>query len=215
MKEKHLRILMTAVGIAMCGVSIGVMQHARFGTDPFTVLITGLGNLVHAGYGVVFTVFASILLIVVFLLKRRLIGLSTIFTLVGIGAVVEFASRMVERLLPNPNLPVRVLELAIGLLLVCIGASLYYTADLGVSPYDAMALILAERSGIPFRFCRIGTDAVCVAVGFITGAIIGIGTIVTALCMGPLIDLFNRRLAQPLLRLGVPASASTDVANAA
>ncbi|MFT3847686.1 MAG: hypothetical protein QM739_03135 [Propionivibrio sp.] len=200
MKERTLNIVMTAVGIALCGTSVGMARHAGFGTDPFTVLVTGLDNRFELGYGVIFTTLAALLLVGVFLLQRRLIGLSTIFTLVGLGFFVENAYQIASLLMPHPGLAPRVAELAASLVLISLASALYYTADLGVSPYDAVALILSDRTGTPFRFCRIGTDLICVIVGFLFGATLGVGTILTALCMGPLVDLFNRRIARPLQR---------------
>ena len=200
MNERTLRGSMTLAGVALCGISVGMARHAGFGTDPFTVLVTGLDNGLHLGYSIIFTALAAMLLVGVFLLKRRLIGLSTIFTLVGLGFFVEHSNQIATLLMPHPSLALRIVELAASLVLLSLASALYYTADQGVSPYDAVALILSDRTGVPFRFCRIGTDSVCVLVGFILGATLGVGTILTALCMGPLVDLFNRHLAQPLRR---------------
>jgi uncharacterized protein len=200
MNDRTLRIVMTALGIALCGISVGMLRHAGFGTDPFTVFVTGLDDWLQIGYGIVFTAVAAVLLGGVFLLKRRLIGLSTIFTLVGLGFFVESSNRIATLLMPHPSMALLSVELAAGLILLSLASSLYYTADMGVSPYDAVALILADRTDVPFRLCRVGTDSVCVVIGFCLGATVGVGTIATALCMGPLVDLFNRSLVQPLQR---------------
>ena len=97
-------------------------------------------------------------------------------------------------------------------MILSLASALYFTANLGVSTYDAIALVWSERlSRIPFQFCRIITDSVCVAAGvalcLISGmdavqifGSVGVGTIITAFFMGPLIAFFNRHVAQPLLR---------------
>ena len=200
MQDRTLSIIMTGVGIALCGVSVGMARHAGFGTDPFTVLVTGIDNGLHLGYGCIFTALAALLLVGVYFLKRRLIGLATIFTLVGLGFFVDNSYEIAALLMPHPGLALRIVELVVSLVLLCLASALYYTADLGVSPYDAVALILADRTGVPFRVCRIATDSVCVLVGFVLGATLGVGTVVTALCMGPLVDLFNRCLGYLLQR---------------
>ena len=82
---------------------------------------------------------------------------------------------------------------------MCFASSLYITSNLGVSAYDAQALMLSDTGKIQFRFVRIGTDLVCVAAGFALGATVGVGTLVTAFFMGPLIDFFNRKIARPML----------------
>ena len=73
-------------------------------------------------------------------------------------------------------------------LLISISAALYYSSELGVSPYDAQALTLAEKTKFPFRAVRIGTDVVCCTVGFALGGDLGLATLVYAFCMGPFIQ---------------------------
>ena len=106
---------------------------------------------------------------------------------------------------------VRVICLIIGIVVICFGSSLYMTADLGVSTYDAVAIVMSGKwKWGKFKYIRICTDLVCVAAGCILfvlagnpigkiPTIAGIGTIITAFFMGPLIDLFNKKIARPML----------------
>lgn len=85
------------------------------------------------------------------------------------------------------------------------------TADLGVSTYDAVALVLCNKYKIVrFAIIRICTDLVCVILGVIlflsagntvssVPTVAGIGTIITAFFMGPLIEFFNQKIARPLI----------------
>ncbi len=84
---------------------------------------------------------------------------------------------------------------------MCLAASLYFTAALGVSAYDAIALISADRyRALPFKYHRVITDGFCVTIGLIFGATVGIGTLITAFFMGPMIQWFNNHVSEPLLR---------------
>lgn len=97
-------------------------------------------------------------------------------------------------------------------MIICFGSALYMTADLGVSTYDAVALICANTWKLwKFKYIRICTDLVCVLAGagmFLFGGgkmsaiptFIGVGTIITAFFMGPLIEVFNEKVARPLLK---------------
>jgi uncharacterized membrane protein YczE len=99
----------------------------------------------------------------------------------------------------------------VGFISLCFSSSLYMTADLGVSTYDAIAIVMAEKWKMgKFKYIRIATDVVCVVLGitlFLLGggkpseitASVGIGTILTAFFMGPLIDFFNKTVAIPML----------------
>ncbi len=95
--------------------------------------------------------------------------------------------------------------LVIGIIVSCIAAAFYYSADLGLSAYDAIPLFIAGRKPkvfgkiLPFRVIRMISDLLCVAIGFAFGFMPGIGTVITALFMGPLISYFKRTLSDPLL----------------
>jgi len=95
--------------------------------------------------------------------------------------------------------------LLMALIITCFGSALYYTADLGVSVYDAISLIMAKRRMtlkgriVPFKWIRVFNDLVCVSLGAVFGKLPGIGTLITAFFMGPLITFFNTRVAEPFL----------------
>lgn len=82
--------------------------------------------------------------------------------------------------------------MAIGLLLCCFGVGVYMSADLGISPYDALGMVLERKTkrNLGYKEIRIITDICCVAIGFFLSAPIGLGTIFTAFFTGPLIDFF-------------------------
>ena len=113
--------------------------------------------------------------------------------------MVEFSEWLLLQTGIAMTLPVRIGYLIVGVVVMCFASSLYITSNLGVSSYDSQALMLADTKIAPFRLVRIGTDLVCVILGTLMGARPGVGTIVTALCMGPLIDFFNRKVARPFL----------------
>ena len=119
---------------------------------------------------------------------------------------------MLKMLFPDPSMIFRIVCLIIGIVVICFGSALYMTADLGVSTYDSVAITMAHKwKWGKFQYIRIATDLVCVILGtavFLIGGgkweqvpeIVGIGTIVTAFFMGPLIEFFNVHMARPLLR---------------
>ncbi|MDO4339185.1 MAG: hypothetical protein Q4C91_14060, partial [Eubacteriales bacterium] len=116
-----------------------------------------------------------------------------------IGMITEGFMKIMAGIFPNPQLQERFVLLLLAVVMMCFSASLYFTADLGVSAYDAWALVLAEHKVASFRVCRIGTDLICVLAGVLMGAFPGIGTVITAFGMGPLIDFFNKKFSIPLL----------------
>ena len=205
------RILMSIFGVVIGGLSVGMFKHAAFGVDPFQALMSGLDAVIPIRFGTLYVIVNLLLLVFSLIMDRHKIGLATFINLFLLGYVVEFSQAQCARLFPTPGVGVRAILFLVGLVILCLSSALYFTADLGVSTYDAVALVWSERqSRIPFQFCRIITDSVCVIAGValclasgmgaaqIFGSV-GIGTVVTAFFMGPLIAFFNRTVARPLL----------------
>ncbi|MHB8128332.1 MAG: YczE/YyaS/YitT family protein [Mobilitalea sp.] len=199
MNRKVKRILMALIGVALGGFCVGIFNLALLGADPFTVFVTGIGNLFGLGYGSVYTAVTGAFLLLVFFIDRHYIGIATIFNLFGIGFIAEITMNLIDPLFQGGQLWVRFGMLLFALVLLCFGSSLYFTADLGVSAYDAIALILSKKTPVSFRYCRIGTDLICVLIGFVCKATIGVGTVITAFFMGPIIQWFVEHVAQPIL----------------
>ena len=199
MNSKFKRLLMALLGVIMTSISIAIFQRASLGTDPFTSFITGICNIFGISFGVFYSIICACVLIFVFIVDKSYIGIATIFNLLGSGFIVDIARGYLVVLVPNQTYIVRISLLIIAVVLMCFSASLYFTANLGVSAYDAISIIMSDKKIASFKKCRITTDSICVIVGFTLKASIGIGTIITALFMGPLIQWFNTHISEPLL----------------
>ena len=211
MNQKTKRILMSLIGTIILAFSIGIFKFAALGVDPFQALMGGLDLLIPISFGTLYVIVNGILLIFSLIFDRSKIGIATFINLFLLGYIADFTLGSLGRILPAPSLLLRLLLMALAILIICFAISLYMTADLGVSTYDAIAIILAEKWKLTkFQYCRIITDIVCVILGvlvfFLAGGtlatistIVGIGTIITAFFMGPLINFFNEKISVPLL----------------
>ncbi len=201
--EKRRRLCMAVAGVVICALSVGFFKQAAFGTDPFQCLCNGLDNVVPLRFGTVYLIVNLILLAAMVLIDRHYMGVATFINLFLTGYIVEFSEAAIHHIFGDPTMAMRVIYLIVGIVVMCLASALYFTADLGVSTYDFIALHLAKRQNrVPFKLIRIGTDLVCVGAGFALGFVPGVGTIVTAFFMGPLITFFNNRVARPMLRGG-------------
>ena len=93
----------------------------------------------------------------------------------------------------------KLLVMVAGVLILSFSCALYQTANLGIAPYDALSLVLSHRSKVKYFWCRIFTDSVCVAIAFFLGGLIGLGTLVCALGLGPFITFFTKYAAEKLV----------------
>lgn len=206
------RIFMSLAGVLICAVSVGIFKIAAFGVDPFQSLMSGLDNWIPISFGTLYVLVNLALLVFSLLADRRNIGIATFINLFLLGYITQFTYEWLVFLMPDPSLAIRALCLIVGIVVICFGSSLYMTANLGVSTYDAVAIVLSRKwKWGQFQYVRICCDLVCVALGvgifLLSGgtlaqvpAIAGIGTVITAFFMGPLIQWFNTHMAEPMLR---------------
>ena len=205
------RILMSILGVLICGVAVGFFKRAMFGVDPFQSLMSGLDSIIPIDFGTLYVIVNVVMLLFSLIFDRHYIGLATFINLFLIGYIAEFSLNTLEKFFPALGIPGRSVCLIIGILIICVASSFYMTADIGVSTYDAVALIISNTWHIgKFKYVRIVTDVICVILGVMLyflsgapvsgiGAVVGAGTIITAFFMGPLVDFFARKLAKPFL----------------
>ncbi len=212
-KKDHMvkRILMSVFGVLICGVAVGFFKRAMFGVDPFQSLMAGLDHVIPIDFGTLYVIVNVVMLLFSLIFDRHYIGLATFINLLLIGYIADFSLKTLENLFPALGIPGRSVCLIIGILIICVASSFYMTADIGVSTYDAVALIISNTWHVgKFKYVRIITDVVCVIIGVVLyflsgapvsgiGAVVGAGTIITAFFMGPLVDFFARKLAKPFL----------------
>lgn len=202
---------MSVLGVVLCGISVGFFKLAAFGVDPFQSLMSGIDKLIPLSFGILYVIVNALLLIFALVFDRHYIGIATFINLFLLGYIVEFTQWLLCLIFPAAGIVVRTVFFVVGFISLCFSSSLYITADLGVSTYDAIAIVMAEKWKMgKFKYIRIVTDVVCVVLGitlFLLGggkpseitASVGIGTILTAFFMGPLIDFFNKTVAIPML----------------
>ena len=213
MKDKQMqrRLFMCVIGVMLSGISVGFFKRAAFGVDPFQTFMSGLDALIPIEFGTLYVIANVCLLLFSLFADRHYIGLATMINLFLLGYVAQYSLETLLLLFPSISLIGQFIFLVIGIILSCFAASLYFVADLGVSTYDAVALIITGTWKIgKFKYVRIITDLTCVIIGtvlyylatkglFGITTIVGIGTIITAFFMGPLIDVFSDKIAKPLL----------------
>ena len=213
MKDKQMqrRLFMCVIGVMLSGISVGFFKRAAFGVDPFQTFMSGLDALIPIEFGTLYVIANVCLLLFSLFADRHYIGLATMINLFLLGYVAQYSLEVLLLLFPSVSLIGQLVFLVVGIILSCFAASLYFVADLGVSTYDAVALIITETWKIgKFKYVRIITDLTCVIIGTILyyiatkslngiTTIVGIGTIITAFFMGPLIDVFSEKIARPLL----------------
>ncbi len=172
------------------GLGVALMVAADLGLDPWDVFHQGLAA--RTGLSLGWTVIAvSVAVMLAWVPLRQRPGLGTVSNAVVVGLVIDPALA----LLPRPgHLLGRWAFLVAGILGIAVATALYIGADLGPGPRDGLMTVLARR-GHSIRLVRTTLEVSVLAVGWLLGGTVGIGTLAYALSIGPLIQLLMPRLA--------------------
>ena len=200
--DKHMakRLSMMMLGVCCMGIAVTIYNKTRFGTDPFTCFNIGISETIHLQFGVSQLIVNCIVIIFGFIYGKHLIGIGTVINMVGVGFIADFCTSIYDKFFPDPeSLVVKIIMFVVIVIIHSFGGSIFFTAALGVGAYDILGFVLAEKTKINYRWCRMATDIFCVIGGIALGGIVGIGTIVTAFFMGPLIQFFTDYVSLPFL----------------
>ena len=194
------RILMMLIGNVILGTGAGMLRAADFGVDPYQCFVLGIDKALKLGYGTTFVIVNAVFLVLMLLLARKMLNVGTLVNMFFLGYIIDFSYSMCMKITSSPSFFVRVVYFIVSILLITFSSAVIYTADMGVSTYDWIALKTAEvQKKVSFKWCRVGTDLICVIIGLVFSIIPGIGTIVTAFLLGPLVSFFRTYCSEPFL----------------
>jgi uncharacterized membrane protein YczE len=167
---------------------MAVMVRAGLGLDPWDVFHQGLARRTPMTIGIASAVVGVAVLLAWIPLRNRP-GIGTIANVIVIAVTVDASLAI----LPAPAwLPLRVAMMVGAVVLNAISTVLYIGAGLGPGPRDGLMTGLVVRTGLSVRIVRTSIEAVVLAIGWLLGGTVGVGTVVYAFGIGPLVQLFIR-----------------------
>ena len=192
-------------GLLMAGFSIGLMVEARLGLDPWNVMHEGLTHLLPLSFGMV-TVVSGLVVLLLWVPLHQPLGVGTVVNAVLVGLLVDVALWA----LPTPgSLALRAAFLVVGVVLCAASGAIYLGSHLGPGPRDGLMTGLVTRTGRSVRLVRTSLELTVLLVGFLIGGTVGVGTVLFAVAVGPLIQFFLPRVA-----VAIPVPVPVTVAEA-
>ena len=190
--EIRARLPRLVLGLVMCGVGIAALVRAELGLGPWDVLHQGVAELTGVTIGTV-TVLVGLVVLLLWLPLRERLGLGTLLNVILIGVTVDVTLALLEA--PS-HLAARWALLLLGPVLFALGSGFYIGAGLGPGPRDGLMTGLARR-GHPVGVVRLGIEVGALAIGWSLGGTVGIGTVVFAFGIGPLVHIALDRMSLP------------------
>lgn len=182
--------LVVTFGMLLLGIGINFMLIANIGTDAVTAAVIGIYNLIKVvSFGTALIIFNIIFVMTGCLLDRKKVGFGTVITTFAVGIFIDLFKPYIQQILPaNPSFQASILILLIGLLINGIAIAIYLSANFGIGAGEILAVIISEKQNWQFRYVKVGSDIIMFVFGFIFGAVIGVGTIISALMIGPIVQ---------------------------
>ncbi|MDQ0798469.1 hypothetical protein [Arthrobacter sp. SLBN-112] len=187
------RLLQLFTGLTMYGISLAMFIRAGLGLDPWDVFHQGVANRTGLSIGVV-VVIVSFLVLLLWIPLRQWPGFGTLCNAVLVGVFADIGLALIP--------PVSLLAGQIGLLagaivLNGIASACYIGARFGPGARDGLMTGLARRTGWSVRLSRTLIEVTVLAVGWLLGGSVGVGTVVYALAIGPLVHVLLPRFMVP------------------
>ncbi|MGN8026405.1 membrane protein YczE [Microbacterium sp. 22242] len=203
------RVLQLLIGLPLYGVGDALMIAAGFGLDPWTVFAQGLSVRTGIGIGWI-TNIVGLLVLLLWIPLRQRPGAGTIANILLVGTAIQVTLTVLP---PIHGLVPRILIFIAGLLAVALASGLYIGSRFGPGPRDGLMTGMNARLGWPIWVSRLTVEVTVLAVGWLLGGTVGIGTVVFAATIGPLVHLALPFFDTSRRRSERPVTAPTGLAS--
>jgi uncharacterized membrane protein YczE len=169
-------------GLVLCGIGVAAQVRADLGLGPWDVLHQGIAERIGLGIGTVGILVGMVVLVLWIPLRQRL-GVGTVVNTILIGLTIDVALALSPQI---ESMPGRLALLIGGIVTMGVGIGMYIGAGLGPGPRDGVMTALADR-GYSVRLVRTFIEVSALAAGFALGGSVGLGTVLFAVLIGPIV----------------------------
>lgn len=180
------RLLQLFIGLVLYGASMALMLRAALGLDPWDVFHQGLATQADLSIGKVVNLVGLAVLLLWIPLKQRP-GIGTVANVILIGTAMDLTLSVLPAM---EGLALQVAALLFSVVANGIAGALYIGAGLGPGPRDGLMTGLARRTGWSLRLVRTGIELTVLGFGWLLGGTVGVGTLLYAFTIGPLVQIF-------------------------
>jgi uncharacterized membrane protein YczE len=179
------RLVQLYVGLGLYGLSTAMFIRSDLGVDPWDVFHLGVALQLGMSIGTVIILTGAVVLLL-WIPLRQMPGLGTISNVICIGLAADASMALIPEL---TSLPIRITLLLSGIVVNAIATGMYIGAGFGAGPRDGLMTGIHARLGWSIRSVRTGIEVSVLIIGCILGGTFGVGTVVYALTIGPMIQL--------------------------
>ena len=182
-KPPLLSVLFLFAGLSIFGFGHAILFGSNFGVSPWMVLAEGLAIQFEIGIGLSIIVVSFGVLLFWIPLKEKP-GIGTFINFFVVAAVIEITLPYIPY---QTDISLKLLQVFLGILVIGIGGSIYLIANLGPGPRDGLMTGISKKTEIPMAYVRNALEISVVIIGWSLGGTAGVGTLIFAIMIGPVI----------------------------
>ena len=182
-KPPLLSVLFLFVGLSIFGFGHAILFGSNFGVSPWMVLAQGLAIQFEIGIGLSIIVVSFGVLLFWIPLKEKP-GIGTFINFFVVAAVIEITLPYIPY---QTDISLKLFQVFLGILVIGIGGSIYLIANLGPGPRDGLMTGISKKTEIPMAYVRNALEISVVIIGWSLGGTAGVGTLIFAIMIGPVI----------------------------
>jgi uncharacterized protein len=199
------RLAVLGIGLFLFALAIVLILESKLGLSPWDVLNQGLSRHTPLSFGVANIAIGLTVLLLAWLLGGPP-GVGTVANALFVGAFIQgLTSIHAVAALAHDGLSVRISLLVVGIWLIGPATALYIGADLGAGPRDTLMLVGARRTGRRVGLVRGVIEVCALAIGIVLGGTFGVGTVLFAALVGPVVESSFALLRRSPLAASTPA----------
>jgi uncharacterized membrane protein YczE len=187
------RIPQLLIGLFLYGVAISMMIRAGLGVSPWDVLSQGVSLQTGLAFGLV-TNLIGLAVLLLWIPIREKPGVGTVLNVLLIGPSAEVGLWLIPA---QTELWAQILLFAGGLTLLAVATGLYIGARFGPGPRDGLMTGIHRRFGVRIWVVRTTIEVIVLAIGWVLGGTVGLGTVAFALLIGPMVGVMLPWLRVP------------------
>ena len=182
-KPPLISVLFLFIGLSIFGFGHAILFGSNFGVSPWMVLAQGLAIQFEIGIGLSIIVVSFGVLLFWIPLKEKP-GIGTFINFFVVAAVIEITLPYIPY---QTDISLKLLQVFLGILVIGIGGSIYLIANLGPGPRDGLMTGISKKTEIPMAYVRNALEISVVIIGWSLGGTAGVGTLIFAIMIGPVI----------------------------
>lgn len=200
-KQYFTKIVLLFISVFISSFGCALLILGQLGSDPMSVWVEGLGKILNVSLGTASLINNVVLLVLAAILAFKNLNVGTVISSLFFSVGLSFWEPIAKNILgTEPTLLYRGIITFAGVLIIACACGLTVCLRLGFGACDSILFAASEKRGWPYRYLKIGADGLFALAGFLTGGVVGVGSIFSMLVTGPLIEVCAKFYDKTLLK---------------